>query len=133
MRAFLLGLICICIGLICIPLSYGFQSVGEDFGTSWLENYATKPMSTMEIANNLWSWGNAPKGFTLHNGTLYPPGTEPQWYYPNSYSDFSPIIINRTASSTFSPQSSLNVDPWLLSQLSGRPVVLVNEPKGTLF
>ncbi len=133
MRASLAALICVSISLISISLSYGFQSVGEDFGTSWLENYGSKPISTMEIANNLWSWGSAPKGFALHNGTLYPPGTEPQWYYPNSYSDFSPIIINRTASSTFSPQSSLNVDPWLLSQLSGRPVVLVNEPKGTLF
>jgi len=133
MRAFLLGLICICIGLICTPLSYGFQSVGEDFGTSWLENYATKPMSTMEIANNLWSWGNAPKGYALHNGTLYPPGTEPQWYYPSSYSDFSPIIINRTVSDKFPSQNNLNIDPWLLAQLSGRPVSVVNEPKGTLF
>jgi hypothetical protein len=133
MRASLVAIICICVSLICISLSYGFQSVGEDFGTSWLEKYGTKPVSTLEIANNLWNWGSAPKGFGLHNGILYPPGTEPQWYYPNSYSDYNPIIINRTGSNEFPSQNGINVDPWLLAQLSGRPVALVKEPKGTLF
>ena len=133
MRASLVAIICICVSLICISLSYGFQSVGEDFGTSWLDKYGTKPISTLEIANNLWNWGSAPKGFALHNGTLYPPGTEPQWYYPNSYSDYAPIFINRTDSSKSRSQDSLNVDPWLLAQLSGRPVAMVKEPRGTLF
>jgi len=133
MKALLVAVICLCISLICIPLSYGFQSVGEDFGTSWLEKYGTKPISTMEIANGLWNWGAAPKGFGLHNGILYPPGTEPQWYYPTSYSDYTPIILNRTDLSINPSLNSLNVDPWLLAQLSGRPVVLVKEPKGTLF
>jgi hypothetical protein len=133
MRASLVAIICICVSLICISLSYGFQSVGEDFGTSWLETYGSKPISTLEIANNLWNWGSAPKGFALHNGTLYPPGTEPQWYYPNSYSDYTPIIINRTDSSKSQSQDSSNVDPWLLAQLSGRPVAMVKEPRGTLF
>jgi hypothetical protein len=133
MKASFLAIICICVALVCIPLTCGFQSVGEDFGTSWLEKYGTKPVSTLEIANSLWNWGSAPKGFGLHNGVLYPPGTEPQWYYPTSYSDNNPIIINRTDSRNFGSQNDLNVDPWLLSQLSGRPVVLVKEPKGTLF
>jgi hypothetical protein len=133
MKATFVAIICICLSSICIPLSHGFQSVGEDFGSSWLEKYGTKPISTLEIANNLWNWGAAPKGFKLHNGTLYPPGTEPQWYYPNSYTDYAPIIINRTDSSKFQAPTSLNVDPWLLAQLSGRPVALVKEPKGSLF
>ena len=101
MKASLVAIICICVALVCIPLSCGFQSVGEDFGTSWLDKYGTKPVSTLEIANNLWNWGNAPKGFGLHDGVLYPPGTEPQWYYPTSYSDYTPIIINRTDSKQF--------------------------------
>lgn len=133
MKTSLVAIVCICFSLICILPSYGFQSVGEDFGIAWLEKYGDKPISTMEIANNLWNWGSAPKGFKLHNGTLYPPGTEPQWYYPNSYADFAPIIINQTESSKFQAPSSLDVDPWLLAQLSGRPVALVKEPKSTLF
>jgi hypothetical protein len=133
MKTSLVAIICICISSICIPLSYGFQSVGEDFGATWLEKYGTKPTSTLEIANNLWNWGTAPKGFKLYNGTLYPPGTEPQLYYPNSYTDYAPIIINRTDSSYFQAPTSSGMDPWLLAQLSGRPVAFVKEPKGTLF
>ena len=133
MKASLVAIICICVSPICIPLSSGFQSVGGDFGTMWLEKYGTKPISTQEIANNLWNWGAAPKGYELHNGILYPPGTEPQFYYPSSFTDYTPIIINRTDASKFQAQTSLDVDPWLLAQLSGRPVVLVKEPKGTLF
>ncbi|HNY34800.1 MAG TPA: hypothetical protein PKK68_09115 [Methanothrix soehngenii] len=133
MKATLASIICVCIALACIPLSSGSQSVGEDFGTSWLEKYGTKPISTLEIANNLWNWGGAPKGFGLHEGILYPPGTEPQWYYPTSYADYTPIIINRTDSRSSASQNLLSTDPWLLSQLSGRPVVMVKEPKGTLF
>lgn len=133
MRIIFLAAICIFSCLACTLPSCGFQSVGEDFGTSWLEKYGTMPISTLEIANNLWNWGSAPKGFKLHNGTLYPPGTEPQWYYPNSFTDYTPIIINRTDSSNLQSPYSSDVDPWLLAQLSGRPVALVNEPKRTLF
>lgn len=133
MKPSLIAIVCICITLLCMPQSYGYQSVGEQYGTTWLEKYGTKPISTMEIANNLWNWGGAPKGFALHNGVLYPPGTEPQWYYPASYSDYSPIIINRSDSRSLASQNLLNVDPWLLSQLSGRPVVTVKDPAGTLF
>jgi len=133
MRTIFLAAICIFSCLAYTLPSCGFQSVGEDFGTSWLEKYGTMPISTLEIANNLWNWGSAPKGFKLHNGTLYPPGTEPQWYYPNSFTDYTPIIINRTDSSNLQSPYSSDVDPWLLAQLSGRPVALVNEPKSTLF
>ncbi len=133
MKASLVAIICICFSSICIPLSYGFQSVGENFGTMWLENYGTNPINTMGIANNLWNWGGAPKGFKLHNGTLYPPGTVPQLYYPNSFTDYVPIIINRTDSSYFQMSTSLDMDSWLLAQLSGRPVALVKEPEGALF
>jgi len=133
MKATSFVVMCLCASLTCILPSYGFQSVGGDFGTSWLENYGTKPISTLEIANSLWNWGAAPKGFKLHNGVLYPPGTEPQWYYPSSYADYSPIIINRTEANKFQASNSFDADPWLLSQLSGRPVVIVKEPHGTLF
>ena len=62
MKASLVAIICICFSSICIPLSYGFQSVGENFGTMWLENYGTNPINTMGIANNLWNWGGSAQG-----------------------------------------------------------------------
>jgi hypothetical protein len=133
MKASFAAIICICLSFICIPLSHGFQSVGESFGSTWLENYGSRPISTLEIANNLWNWGAAPKGFKLYNGTLYPPGSEPQWYYPNSYSDYTPIIINRTDSGKYQAPTSQDMDPWLLAQLSGRPVALVKDRKSSLF
>lgn len=133
MKTLFLAVVCICSSLMCVLPSNGFQSVGEDFGAAWLDKYGTLPISSLEIANNLWNWGSAPKGFKLHNGTLYPPGTEPQWYYPNSFSDYTPIIINRTDSSNLQEPYSQDIDPWLLAQLSGRPVALVNEPRSTLF
>lgn len=126
-------IILLCLSMICIQSSCGFQSVGEDFGTSWLEEHGTKPISTIEIQNNLWSWGSAPKGFKLYNGTLYPPGYEPQWYYPGLLSGYSPIIINKTETSNPEASNYLNIDPWLLAQLSGRPVALVKEPTSSLF
>ena len=126
MKTLLVAITCICLSSIYIPLSSGFQSVGEDFGTSWLEKHGTKPTSTLEIANNLWDWGAAPKGFKLHNGILYPPGTEPQWYYPGALSDSNPIIINNTKSNNLETLNYPGVDPWLTSQLTGRPVALIN-------
>lgn len=132
MNALTLVVICICSSWICIPLSYGFQNTGEDFGESWLEKYGDKPISTFETPNDLWNWGNVPKGFQLHNGTLYPPGTWAQWYYPSTFSDYTPIIMNKTDSSNLLV-NNLALDPWLMAQLSGRPVYSVNEPKSTLF
>jgi len=133
MKRLLLAIICMCAIAACISLSYGYQNVGGDYGSTWLSNYGTMPISTLEEANNLWNWGNAPKGYTLRNGTVYPPGTAPQWYYPYSYSDTTPIIINKTQSSYFQTSDSYYADPWLLAQLTGRPVETVSEPHSTLF
>ena len=134
MKASSVAIICICFCSICISLSYGFQSVGEDFGSSWLEKYGTKPISTLEIANNLWNWGEAPKGFSLLNGTLYPPGYAPQWFYPDTFRDNNtPIIMNNTGSSNLQSPNNPGVDPWLTAQLTGRPVKLVKEPLSSLF
>ena len=134
MKISLVVAICIFLSVVCIQSSYGFQSVGESFGTSWLASYGTQPTSTIEIQNNLWRWGNAPKGFSLLNGTLYPPGYAPQWYYPDTFTDNNtPIIINNTGSNNLQTPSNLGLDPWLTAQLSGRPVTVVREPRSTLF
>jgi hypothetical protein len=118
--------------------AYGMQNVGAEFGKTWLEDFGTKPISTLEIQKNLWDWGNAPKGYKIHNGVLYPPGYEPQWYYPSFLVNNSPIIINNTMVNNYlSPNSqspySFYTDPWLLSQLSGRPVAMVRVPESPLF
>jgi hypothetical protein len=133
MKTPLAAIICISLIVICTQPSLGFQNVGEDFGSSWLEKYGTQPISTMETHNNLWNWGNAPKGFELFNGTLYPPGYQPQWYYPGAATDSTPIVINNTGSNSLQTPNYLSVDPWLMAQLSGRPVTVVKEPKSELF
>ena len=125
--------ICIFLSMVCIQTSHGFQSVGESFGTTWLDKYGTQPTSTIETQNNLWRWGNAPKGFSLLNSTLFPPGYAPQWFYPDTFTNNNtPIIINNTGSSNLQP-NYLGMDPWLTAQLSGRPVTVVREPRSTLF
>jgi hypothetical protein len=133
MKTLLVALICIFLSMICIQPSCGFQNVGDSFGMSWLAKYGTQPISTFESQNSLWNWGNAPKGFKLHNSTLYPPGYEPQWYYPSTLSDSNPIIINNTGSNNLQAPNFLGVDPWLTAQLSGRPVALIKEPESSLF
>ena len=120
-------------GIVCIPSSYGFQNVGDSFGTSWLAKYGTQPTITVESQNNLWRWGSAPKGFGLINGTLYPPGYLPQWFYPDTFTNNNtPIVINSTGSNNLQPDY-MGMDPWLTAQLTGRPVTVVREPRSTLF
>ncbi len=119
-------------GMIGILPSHGYQDVGSDYGTSWLENNGTMPVSTQE-ANSLWNWGNAPKGYSLHNGVLYPPGTEPEWYYPTSMTSSTPIIINESESNQLQSTYDSYTDPWLLAQLSGRPVYVTKDSTSKLI
>jgi len=132
MKALLLAVLCLLLGLMGTMPSHGYLDVGSEFGASWLEKYGTMPSSTLEAQNNLWNWGSSPKGYSLINGTLYPPGTAPQWYYPASLSSVMPIVINQSESRNLQ-STYAGVDPWLLAQLSGRPVFVVNDPAGTLF
>jgi len=138
MKPSLTAIVFVLLIMVCKQGALGFQDVGEDFGTSWLEQHGSRPFSTIETHNNLWSWGSSPKGFKVYNGALYPPGYGPQWYYPNFWAGSDPIVINNTMVANYiSPnlQTSNSVygDPWLLAQLSGRPVAMLNIPKGPLF
>jgi hypothetical protein len=55
----------------------GYQSVGGDFGKTWLSNFdAANPKPVENNSNSLWSWGSAPKGSMIFNGQL-----EPDPYY----------------------------------------------------
>jgi hypothetical protein len=59
---------------ICQAQAIGtFQSVGSDFGRTWLKNFqAQNPAQQPQAQNStaLWSWGGAPKGSTIQNGSL---------------------------------------------------------------
>ena len=137
MKPLLIALIFVSLSMMGMPAVCGYQDVGGSYGSSWLDEHGTKPISTVELQNNLWNWGAAPKGYSLYNSVLYPPGYAPQWYYPTIATGESPIVINDTQATNYltgTPQSSASfIDPWLLSQLSGREIIFLKEPKSTLF
>jgi hypothetical protein len=50
-----------------------FQSVGGDFGRTWLKNFISQNPEEQPQAQNstaLWSWGGSPKGSMIQNGSL---------------------------------------------------------------
>jgi len=49
-----------------------FQSVGSDFGRTWIKNFqAQNPAQPLaQNSTALWSWGGAPKGSTIQGGSL---------------------------------------------------------------
>lgn len=115
------------------------KKVGGDFGRSWLNQNGTAFVT--ETKNSLWNWGSMPKGYTIVNGTAYPPGYGIQWYYPSFMTSSTPLIINRTAISrnTYNPPEYISPEfmyesPWILAQLTGRPVATISAPpSGYLF
>jgi len=130
MKKELAALICMSIIIIFPQPSLSFIDVGGDYGVSWLEEHGTKP-KVEETRNNLWNWGSVPKGFRIYNGTLYPPGQGPQWYYPSYATEGTPIVINDSAAGAL-PADYAGLDPWLTAQLSGRPVI-ISRAAGVLF
>lgn len=125
-------------------LTNQFQSVGGDFGKSWISDFKSqnRPTASENLTNNLWSWGNAPKGKTVVDGKLvdstnktakinytanwlgdipignpvYFNSSSPYGYYgqdPNN-----PKFVN---AAPFTPLS-LSDDPWILAQQLERPV-----------
>lgn len=137
MKPLLIALIFVSLSMISMPAVCGYQDVGGSYGSSWLDEHGTKPVSTVELQNNLWNWGAAPKGYSLWNSVLYPPGYGPQWYFPAIATGEAPVVINNTQATNYltgTPQSSSSyIDPWLLSQLSGREILYLKEPKSVLF
>jgi len=138
MKPSLTAIVCVSLIVVCMQTAYSLQDVGGDFGTSWLGQHGSQPGSAIETEQNLWNWGATPKGYEVLNGILYPPGYWPQFYNPSFPTGADPIVINNTKTANYvSPSlqtsNSGYEDPWLLSQLSGRPVAVVNIPRGTLF
>jgi hypothetical protein len=50
------------------------QSVGGDFGRSWISSFKAQNPQPAEqnLKNDLWSWGSSPKGSIVVNGNLLP-------------------------------------------------------------
>ena len=132
MKTMLAALICLSLIIIFPQSALSFLDVGGDYGVSCLKEYGTEP-NVEQDHNDLWNWGDAPKGFEIYNGTVYPPGYATIWYSPNYATDSIPIIINNSATGSQQTADNANLDPWLMAQLSGRPVALISEPKGNLF
>ncbi|MCJ7444873.1 MAG: hypothetical protein MUO26_10140 [Methanotrichaceae archaeon] len=117
------------------------QSVGEDFGKTWIEKYGNKPVPAEE-KNDLWSWGGIPRGYQIINGQLNPILAPTEIYYPMFMTNATPLYLNGTAwmknrnylppnfatSDFLAPDfmsPDLIADPWFLAQELGRPVVIV--------
>jgi hypothetical protein len=129
---------CMSLAIIILSTACGVQDVGGDFGRSWLSQHGMQPFSATESHNGLWDFGDPPKGYTISNGILIPPGSGTQWYYPGIVANSTPIIINNTSEASNNypvPNLELSIpeDAWLLSQLTGRPIAIVNTPSGVLF
>lgn len=119
------------------------QSVGEDFGKTWLAQYSNKFVTTStNNSNDLWKWGGKPLGYEVFQGRLYPLLAPTELYYPGFINNATPIYVNGTAllrnqwhlyRNYMSPDFA--ADPWLLAQLTDRPVVVVypaEDEKSTL-
>jgi len=66
-----------------------YQSVGGDFGRSWIMYFQEKNQPGQDTNSNstpssdptnLWDWGTLPKGKTLQNGTLVNDNNYSYWY-----------------------------------------------------
>ena len=125
-------------------LTNQFQSVGGDFGKTWIGNFlAQNQQQTAKenLTSNLWDWGGHPKGKTIVDGKLVDStnSTGTVNYTANWLGDMSlgsPVYFNSSSpygnygtdangninQAPLIP-SSLSDDPWILAQQLERPVV----------
>ncbi len=76
-----------------------------------------------------------PQGYKIIGDKLYPSGYIDQWYLPAFIANSTPILINITAANSGNNLPSADLiqeDPWILAQITGRPVRVFSSPKGTL-
>lgn len=107
----------------------GVQQVGGDFGKAWLQSQdqveKVETNRTNVTTDGLWSWGSVPKWHMLIDGRLEYLGAG-MWFYPAFPINSTPIIENANLSAKNAPDFAspemLN-DPWMIAQVSGRPVL----------
>lgn len=117
---------------------YDANYVGGNFGKSWLEQHGAHSFVS-GAKNSLWNWGGSPHGYTTDGIKLYPSGYLDQWYYPAFVTNSTPILINISAAnsgnrslSTAPSADAVYEDPWVLAQITGRPVRVFSAPSETL-
>ncbi len=147
-KALLVIFLAVFLGISLCSLSNALspmQNVGEDFGQTWLTQYSNKFVTTSSNnTNDLWKWGGKPLGYEVFQGKLYPLLGPTELYYPGFITNTTPIYVNGTAlmrdqqymytnykypymSPYAAPYISSDFvsDPWLLAQMTDRPVVVV--------
>jgi hypothetical protein len=118
-----------------------FQSVGGDYGKSWISDFKSQNEKPKEdLKNDLWDWGGAPKGKKAVGGKLVDDtdNLTPQINFTANWlgtlPTSTPLVLNatnpygnygRTAGSfNQAPLTplALSDDPWVLAQQLDRPV-----------
>ncbi|MDM7911499.1 MAG: hypothetical protein QUS09_00210 [Methanotrichaceae archaeon] len=129
-----LGVTLCSFGLAASPM----QSVGGEFGQNWLTQYSNKFVTaSSNNTNDLWKWGGKPRGYDVFQGKLYSLLAPTEIYYPGFVTNTTPIFVNGTALMRnqrflywdyIAPDymaSGFMSDPWLLAQMTERPVVVM--------
>jgi hypothetical protein len=155
MRVAILAITVFTLSLLIVACSAqtmnGFQSVGGDFGKSWISNFQAQnpPAAEENLSNDLWGWGGAPKGKALVGGKLVDatsttntvnftanwlgelPQTAP--IYMNSSSPYGNYGIAPNGNYNPAPLTpmALSDDPWILAQQLERPVITSPDYFGT--
>lgn len=137
----LLILLAVYLGISLCSLSNALspmQSVGEDYGKTWLAQHSNKFVtSSTDNTNDLWGWGGKPRGYEVFQGKLYSLLSPTELYYPGLMTNTTPIYVNGTAllrnqwylyPNYMSPE--FLGDPWLLAQMTDRPVVVMYPADG---
>ncbi|OPY53180.1 MAG: hypothetical protein A4E48_00849 [Methanosaeta sp. PtaU1.Bin060] len=142
-------LIMILIFTICITAysqtsgeSGRFQSVGGDYGKSWITDFKSQnEQPEKNLKNELWDWGGAPKGKKMVDGKLVddtdnltpkinftanwlgtlPTGTPLVLNSSNPYGYYGKTADGQFNAAPLTPLA-LSDDPWVLAQQLERPI-----------
>ncbi len=141
MKAWSIIILAIYLGIALCSLSSAvspMQSVGGEFGQTWLTQYSNKLVTAnANNTNDLWEWGGKPRGYDVYQGKLYSLLAPTEVYYPGFIANTTPIFVNGTALMRdhrffyldyMAPDfmtSGFMSDPWLLAQMTERPVVVM--------
>jgi hypothetical protein len=141
MKAWSIIILAVCLGITLCSFSFAvssMQSVGGEFGQTWLTQYSNKFVTaSSNNTNDLWKWGGKPRGYDVYQSKLYPLLAPTEVYYPGFITNTTPIFVNGTALMRsqrllyldyMAPDymtSGFVSDPWLLAQMTERPVMVM--------
>ena len=104
--------------------------VGGDFGISWLKNLPYHPTTSADDGGGLWSWGGAPTGMKVVNGSLVPDEdndsdeidlADIDWLWTQLRGP--PLKLNKSEGSVDFLYPLYSDDPWFLSQHYESPIL----------